>query len=263
MHRKALLVVSFGTSYHDTLEQNIGAIETAIAAALPGRVLRRAFTSGTILRKLAARDGVVIDDVIGALERLLGEGFTDVLVQPTHMMNGDEYEKLCRQAAPFAGRFERLTIGRPLLDGIEDYKAAAAALLDELPGATEGTALVLMGHGTEHFANAAYAQLEYVLHDVGRRDVLIGTVEGYPGLPEVLRRLEERPGVRRTELYPLMVVAGDHARNDLAGDGPDSWRGQLAAAGYDVTCHLRGLGEYPGVRALFAAHGRAAEEEKV
>lgn len=252
--KKALLVVSFGTTHLDTLEKSIAAIERDMAAAFPDRTLRRAFTSGMILQRLAQRDGLVIDSTEEALERLWAEGYRDVLVQPTHMMNGDEYDKLMTQAYPFAERFACLRFGAPLLTGIRDYQCAADALLSCLPDRAEDAAILWMGHGTGHFANAAYALLEYVFHDRGRSDILVGTVEGYPGFPEALRRLKERPGVKRVLLYPLMVVAGDHAKNDLAGDEPDAWRAMLEAEGYAVSCTLRGLGEYPGVRGLFLRH---------
>ncbi|NCB63012.1 MAG: sirohydrochlorin cobaltochelatase [Clostridia bacterium] len=263
MTQKAILAVSFGTSFPDTLEKTIAAIEGDLAAAMPDRELRRAFTSGIIIRKLQKRDGVCIADVPHALEALKTEGFTDIVIQPTHMMNGDEYDKLRAQAEPFAADFARFVIGKPLLSAVEDYKSVALAALEELPEKREDTALVFMGHGTEHHANAAYAQLEYVFRDLERGDVLIGTVEGYPGLNEVLRRLGERPQIKRITLYPLMVVAGDHARNDLAGEEEDSWRSRLTALGYGVDCNLRGLGEYPGIRKLFTAHALAAEEESV
>lgn len=259
MPHQAVLVVSFGTSHLDTLEKTIQPIEWDIAARLPGRVQRRAFTSGIILRKLAQRDGLHIDNVPQALERLAGEGCRDVVVQPTHIMNGDEYQKLMSQAEPFRDRFDRLVFGRPLLTTVQDYKSAAVALLTVLPEAAPDTALVFMGHGTEHFANSAYCQLEYLFHDMGRTDVLLGTVEGYPALDEVLSRLEERPQVKKVILYPLMIVAGDHAKNDLAGEEPDSWKSQLAARGYAVECVLSGLGEYPGIRALFVQHAMEAE----
>lgn len=258
---KALLAVSFGTSYRDTLERNIAAIERDLAAALPGRTLYRAFTSGMILKKLRERDGLVIPSPQEALTALLAQGCDDVVIQPTHLMNGDEYDKLCAQAAPFRGRFKRLVMGKPLLSGAGDYAATAEALLAALPVQDEGRAVVLMGHGSAHFANSAYALLEYVLHDLGRGDILVGTVEGYPALAEVLRRLEERPKVKRVDLFPLMIVAGDHARNDMAGSGGDAWKTRLESLGYEVTCHLMGLGEYAQVRALFVQHAKAAEEE--
>lgn len=258
MPEKALLVVSFGTSHLDTLEKTIVPIEEDLAAALPDRVLRRAFTSGMILRKLEARDGLHIDDVPRALEGLAGAGVRDAVVQPTHIMHGAEYDKILAQAEPFRGRFERLAVGRPLLSAEEDYRQAAEALLEALPERAEDRALVFMGHGTEHFANPAYCQLEYLLHDLGRTDVLVGTVEGYPGFGEVLRRLSERPGVRRVVLAPLMIVAGDHAKNDLAGPEPVSWKSQLEALGYETDCRLTGLGEYPGLRGIFVRHALEA-----
>ena len=222
MTEKAVLVVSFGTTHLDTLEKTIQAIEWDIAGRMPGRVQRRAFTSGMILRRLADREGLCIDDVPRALERLAAEGFADVVLQPTHIMNGDEFDKLCAQAEPFRAKFARMAFGRPLLTTLEDYRDLAAALTKILPQAEADTAHVFMGHGTEHYANAAYCQLEYMLHDGGRTDAVLGTVEGYPGLEEVFRRLGERETVRKVVLHPLMVVAGDHAKNDLAGDEPES-----------------------------------------
>lgn len=258
MNKQAILAVSFGTSHHDTMEKTIAAIEGDLATAFPDRVLRRAFTSGMILRHLARRDGITIDNTGEALERLWAEGCRDVLVQPTHIINGDEYEKLLAQAAPFGGKFERLTFGAPLLTSLEDYQETARVLLEALPPKAEDAAILWMGHGTGHFANAAYPQLEYLLADMGREDVIIGTVEGYPGLPETLRRLARRPGVKTVHLHPLMIVAGDHAKNDMAGDEADSWRVQLEGMGYAVTCTVKGMGEYPGIRAIFVRHAREA-----
>lgn len=259
MERKALLVVSFGTSYHDAMEKNISAVEREIAAALPDRTLFRAFTSGMILQKLARRDGMIIDDVPAALERIASEGYTDVIVQPTHIMNGDEFEKLSAQADPWRARFQYLYIGAPLLTAVQDYQDVAAALIEEVAPPEEDEALVLMGHGTGHFANAAYGMLEYVLHDAGWKRTFLGTVEGYPTLDEVLRRLREYPGIKQVRLAPFMLVAGDHAHNDMAGSDPESWKSRLEDAGYAVTCNVRGLGEYPGIRQIFARHAGAAD----
>lgn len=260
--KKAILAVSFGTSHLDTLEKTIAAIEAEFRSAFPDREVRRAFTSGMIIRKLEKRDGTVIDTVDAALDRLAREGFADVVIQPTHIINGDEYDKLCALAAPMKERFSRMTFGAPLLTAVEDYKAAARALAPALPPMEEGQAVVYMGHGTGHHANAAYALMEYVFHDMGRRDVVIGTVEGYPGLDEVIRRLAEMGGIQKIYMAPLMVVAGDHAKNDMAGEEPDSWKSQLEALGYDVTCSLQGLGENAGIRRLFADHAGAAPEKK-
>lgn len=259
--KKAILAVSFGTSHRDTLEKTIAAIEKALQLAFPNREVRRAFTSGMIIGKLKKRDGLEIDTVDEALARLAGEGFDDVVVQPTHIINGDEYDKLRSLASPWEGRFTRLTFGAPLLTAAGDYKTAARALERELPPMQEKQAVVYMGHGTGHHANAAYALMEYVFHDLGRRDVVIGTVEGYPGFEEVTRRLEEMGDIQRVCMAPLMIVAGDHAKNDMAGEEPDSWKAQLEKLGYDVTCSLQGLGENEGIRRMLADHARAAAEE--
>lgn len=262
MDKKAILAVSFGTSYHDTLERTIGAIERQLAAAFPDRMLLRAFTSGMICRKLRERDGIEVPSPAQALEQLLGEGVTDVVIQPTHVINGAEYDKLMAQAEFFRDKFARLTVGAPLLTSIEDYKAVADAVLEQLPERQADTAQVFVGHGTEHYVNPSYTQLEYLFHDMGRKDIIIGTVEGYPGLEQVLRRLSERPEVKKAQLHPLMVVAGDHARNDLAGEEPDSWKSVLEDAGYQAACDLRGLGEFPGIQRLFAQHARQAADNR-
>ena len=259
--RKAILAVSFGTTFPDTLEKNIAAIEADLAAAFPDRVLRRAFTSGMVIRRLRQRDGLEIDNVAQALERLRREGFSDVIVQATHVMNGDEYDKLRAMAAPYEASFSRLAFGAPLLSSTRDYRETAAALLERLPEQEPGQAVVLMGHGTLHHANAVYAALEYVLRDAGRRDIAIGTVEGYPEFGEICRRLEEMGDVRRVVCMPLMVVAGDHAKNDLDGEGENSWRSMLTARGYAVRCILEGLGENPAVRAIFVRHAREAADQ--
>ena len=259
MKEKALLAVSFGTSYEDTLEKNIAAIERDLAAAFPERTLRRAFTSGMILRRWKRERGVEIDDVPAALERLAGEGYTDILIQPTHVMNGEEYHKLADQAEEFRGRFDKLTVGVPLLTAAEDYLDLGRALMEILPSSSEERAVLYMGHGSEHQANSAYALMEYAFHDLGRDDVIVGTVEGYPNFDAAIRRLKERPQVKEVELRPLMTVAGDHAKNDLAGEEPDSWKNILEGMGYRVNCVLTGLGEYPQVRAMFVEHARQAQ----
>ena len=259
MKEKALLAVSFGTSYEDTLEKNIAAIERDLAAAFPERTLRRAFTSGMILRRWKRERGVEMDDVPAALERLAGEGYTDILLQPTHVMNGEEYHKLADQAEEFRGRFDKLTVGVPLLTAAEDYLDLGRALMEILPSRSEERAVLYMGHGSEHQANSAYALMEYAFHDLGRDDVIVGTVEGYPNFDAAIRRLKERPQVKEVELRPLMTVAGDHAKNDLAGEEEDSWKNVLEGMGYRTSCVLAGLGEYPQVRAMFVEHARQAQ----
>ncbi len=256
--KKAVLVVSFGTSHLDTLEKNIAAIEQEIGKALPDCKLRRAFTSGMIMKKLQQRDGMEIDNVSQALSRLKQEGCGHVLIQPTYVINGEEFDKLRKLAEPYAQEMS-LSLGTPLLTTVQDYEDTIGAVMQSIQPPEEDEAIVFMGHGTAHYANAAYALLEYMFHDFGWNRVLIGTVKGYPELHQVIRRLHLMPHVRRVRLYPLMVVAGDHAKNDMAGDGEGSWCAQLRAEGYEVSCVLRGLGEYPAVRSLFAKHAQQAQ----
>ena len=258
--KKAILAVSFGTTFQDTLQKTIVAIENDLAAAFPDRTLFRAFTSGMILRRLRERDGLEIDNVTQAMERLIREGYEDVVVQPTHVINGDEYDKLRELAAPYESRFARIAFGAPLLTCPQDYQETVAALADRLPRKTPGQAVVLMGHGTTHHANAVYPALEYVFRDAGRDDVAIGTVEGYPEFDEVCRRLQEMGEIRHVVCLPLMVVAGDHAKNDLAGEEEDSWASMLRQRGYAVSCILEGLGENPAIRKIFVRHALEAAE---
>ena len=255
--KKAILVVSFGTSYQDTLEKTIQATEQAIGDSFPGWEVRRAFTSGMILKKLRTRDNLAIDNVTQAMARLEKEGYTHIAVQPTHVMHGEEYEKLLSQLEPYRRRLQ-VTVGEPLLDKQEDYEAVSDALLQWLPVPGPQEALVLMGHGTPHFANSAYGQLEQNLQDRCGR-VFVGTVEGYPTLERVIAQLHSHPEIQKITLAPFMLVAGDHARNDMAGDD-DSWKCQLEAEGYSVTCLLQGLGECPAIRQLFVRHCAQAVE---
>ena len=255
--KQAILAVSFGTTYPDTLEKTIAATEAALAEAYPGWPVYRAFTSGMILKKLRQRDGVEIDNVAQAMARLEREGYTQVAVQSTHVMHGEEYEKMLAQLEPYKLTME-IAVGAPLLHAQSDYEAVADALLSWLPLPADGEALVLMGHGTAHFANSAYAQMEHVLQSRCPR-IYIATVEGYPTLDSVAEQLQRQPEIRRLTLAPFMLVAGDHARNDMAG-GEDSWKETLEAKGYEVTCILKGLGECPDIQKLFVDHcGEAME----
>lgn len=255
--KKAILAVSFGTSYPDTLRKTIAATEQALAEAFPDWEVRRAFTSGMIIRKLKERDGVEIENVHQAMHRLEEEGYTHVAVQSTHVMHGEEYEKMLSQLEPYRMRM-KISVGMPLLHSEEDYLSVAKALLNWLPTLDADEALVLMGHGTTHFANSAYAQMEHMLQAHCDR-VYLATVEGYPTLDSVERQLAKRPEIRRLMLAPFMLVAGDHARNDMSGD-EDSWAEQLKQAGYTVRCILQGLGECSAIRELFVEHCRLAME---
>lgn len=250
--KKALLTISFGTTYAQARERNIDACELRLANAFSDRDPFRAFTSGMIMRKLAQRDGLLIDSPQQALERLWRQGYRDVAIQSLHIINGDEYEKIKHHAALWRPKFDALYLGAPLLNEERDYDRLIIALEAQMPPLADDERVVFMGHGTRHHAFAAYACLDHML---GARGIpaLIGAVESYPDLQVVMARLQAQR-VRKVHLMPLMLVAGDHAVNDMASDAPDSWKSQLQRAGYACVCRVRGLGENPLVQQLFADH---------
>ena len=256
MNEKALLAVSFGTSVPEA-EKAIVCTEEALRKAFPDRKLLRAFTSRIICRKLE-REGRPVLSPEAAFERLAEEGCRDVLVQPTHLTPGDEYEKLCGIAAKYEASFERFRLGRPLICGEKDLLAVARAVLAHHPAAKD--ALVLMGHGADNFANLIYPALQTAFRTLGADNVFVGTVEGWPRLADLIPLLR-RGGFRRVELAPLMLVAGDHARNDMAGDEAESWKNVLSAAGFEVACRIEGIGEWPEIGALYAAHAAETDGE--
>ena len=247
--KKALLVVSFGTSV-PRAHREIEAVEQALAAQAPDRTFFRAYTSPTIRRLLAQR-GEQIFDLNSALENLAVQGYEDVAVAVTHLLYGIEYDKIKEQTAAFSKRFSCLRLGPPLLADSGSLCALARCLLQEPLAPGEG--LVWMGHGTEHFANMVYPALQTALRLAGGRHAYVGTVEGWPSLEDVLTQLQS-DGCSRVLLVPLMLVAGDHAQNDMAGSDPESWKSRLEEAGISVRCRMEGLGALASVQDLYAAH---------
>ena len=258
---RELLIVSFGTSYNDARRLNIGAIEDAMENAFPDWSVRRAFTSDMIIRHIDKRDGVLIDNVKAALERAKSNGVKVLTVQPTHLMNGFEYQDLIAELAEYDGDFESIVTGAPLLSDDEDFKIIANAIVNATAEYDDGqTAICFMGHGTEAESNGIYARMQEELNNLNIKNYFIGTVEAKPDINDLLDAVSNG-GYKRVILRPLMIVAGDHANNDMAGDDPESWKSQFEAAGLDVTCILEGLGELPEVRDLFVLHARTAIEE--
>ena len=251
---KAILIVSFGTSYEETRKKTIGAIEKDIADAFSDTAkIYTAWTSRMIISKLSKR-GVKVNTVCEAMEQMEKDGITDVIIQPTHVINGTEYDLLKEDALKYAGRFSSLSFGRPLLTSKEDYEKIAEILSESFPKkAPQDTAYVLMGHGSDHYADPAYAALSWRLMDTGRPDIIIGTVESYPDIYAVIRAAR-RYGAKKVILAPFMIVAGDHANNDMAADEPSSWKSLFEEAGFEVSCVMKGLGEYPEVRKMFIDH---------
>ncbi|MBQ6582922.1 MAG: sirohydrochlorin cobaltochelatase [Mogibacterium sp.] len=255
---KEILVVSFGTSFNDSRRLTIGAIENAIEQSQPDFSVRRGFTAQIVIDHIKNRDGEVIDNVGEALDRAVNNGVKVLVIQPTHLMNGLEYNDVKEEVAGYADGFEQIAIGEPLLTSDEDFARVADAIIDATKEYDDGqTAIVFMGHGTEAESNAVYEKMQGVLTDKGMTNYYIGTVEASPSLEDVMSKVGEG-GYKKVVLRPLMVVAGDHANNDLAGPEEDSWKSQFEAAGYDVTVVLEGLGQLPAIQQLYAEHAQAA-----
>ncbi len=255
----AILVVSFGTSYNDSRDVTIGAIEESIAKAFPEYEVRRAFTSQIIIDKLKERDGLEIDNVEEALDRAEEDGIKKLVVQPTHLMDGYEYTDLADVLEDYQDQFDQVALGAPLLSSDADFDAAVKALTEKMESYDDGeTAICFMGHGTEADSNGVYAKMQEKFKDAGYENYYIGTVEAEPTLDDVLAMLKEKGTYKKVVLEPLMVVAGDHANNDMAGDEEDSWKTILEGEGYEVECILEGLGQIPEIRDIYVEHTQVA-----
>ncbi len=275
-----LLVVSFGTSFNDSRAEDVKGIEDALAAAYPDWSVRRAFTAQIIINHVQARDNEVIDNMQQALDRAVANGVKNLVVQPTHLMHGAEYDEMTEAIDGYKDKFESVAIAEPMLGEVgddatvinDDKKAIAQAITDEAckvagfddmkAAADAGTAFVFMGHGTSHTANVTYDQMQTQMDDLGFTNAFIGTVEGEPedtACDKVIEKVKEA-GFKNVILRPLMVVAGDHANNDMAGDDEDSWKSQFVASGdFDsVDCQIEGLGRIAAVEDLYVAHTKAA-----
>ena len=275
-----LLVVSFGTSFNDSRAEDIKGIEDKLQEAYPDWSVRRAFTAQIIINHVEARDDEVIDNMQQALDRAVANGVKNLVVQPTHLMHGAEYDEMTEAIDGYKDKFESVAIAEPMLGEVgddatvinDDKKAVAQAITDEAckeagydsmeAAAEDGTAFVFMGHGTSHTANVTYDQMQSQMDNLGFKNAFIGTVEGKPEDTEcqaVIAKVKDA-GFKKVVLRPLMVVAGDHANNDMAGDDDDSWKSQFEAAGaFDsVDCQIAGLGRIEAVENLYVEHTKAA-----
>ena len=275
-----LLVVSFGTSFNDSRAEDIKGIEDKLAEAYPDWSVRRAFTAQIIINHVEARDDEVIDNMQQALDRAVDNGVKNLVVQPTHLMHGAEYDEMVEAIDEYKDKFESVAIAEPMLGEVgddatvinDDKKAVAQAItdaacqeagFDDMQAAADaGTAFVFMGHGTSHTANVTYDQMQTQMDDLGFTNAFIGTVEGEPedtACEEVIAKVKDA-GFKNVVLRPLMVVAGDHANNDMAGDDEDSWKSQFEASGdFDsVDCQIEGLGRIEAVEDLYVEHTKAA-----
>jgi len=255
---KELLVLSFGTSYNDSRRLTIGAIENDLEKAFPDYAVRRGFTANIIIDHVQHRDSILIDDVDAALNRAVNNGVKTLVVQPTHLMHGLEYDELVEAVSEYADAFEQVVFGEPLLSSDEDFSRVEKAITEWTAEYDDGeTAICFMGHGTEAASNAVYQKMQDLLTADGYTNYFVGTVEAEPSLEDVLAAIQAG-NYKRVILEPLMVVAGDHANNDMAGDEEDSWKTAFEAAGYEVECLLRGLGENEAIREIYVEHAQAA-----
>jgi sirohydrochlorin cobaltochelatase len=264
--KKAILVVSFGTTYADTRKVTTDAVEAKIKAAFPEYDVRHAFTSRIIIKKLAERDGLVVDTEKQALEKLKAEGYKEIVIQPLHVEAGDEYSKLMRVVDKYEKSFDKVSVGRPILyytgqegEKPDDYAIAIKALQDQLPKLGKNEAVGLMGHGGVNPSNTAYAALQLKLQDAGLKNVFVFTVEGYPTYENMVTALKANK-IKKITLMPFMLVAGDHAQNDMAGAEKDSFKSQLTAAGFQVEAYIHGLGENKGIQDIYVQHVKDAIE---
>ena len=259
--KPVILVVSFGTSYNDNRELSIGGIESAIANAFPDYEVRRAFTADTIINILKDRDNIVIDNVKEAMERLVADGVKEVIIQPTHVMAGYEYDDIVKEVNKYADKFDTFKIGKNLLESDADYEQLVKVLAEETKEyIADNAAVAFMGHGTEHTSNATYEKLQAAFNAAGYGNYFIGTVEAEPTVDDVIEGLSAG-GYGKVTLLPLMIVAGDHANNDMAGDEEDSWKSVISAAGFDVECVIKGMGQYAGVQQMIVDHCAATIAE--
>ncbi|MBP2620047.1 sirohydrochlorin cobaltochelatase [Streptococcus panodentis] len=247
---KAIVVVSFGTTYPETRRKTIEACEQAIQQRFSDYPVYRAFTSNVVRRRIKQQEGLDIPTVRAVLEQLAEQGTEEVYLQPLHVILGSEYEKILAQASDFQDAFKKLVVSKPLLHSQEDYEAVGSILLDRYGQLPSDAATVLMGHGSQHYAFTAYAALDHMMR---ASPVYVGCVESYPPVELIEQALRER-GIREVHLAPFMLVAGDHATNDMSSDEEGSWYRFFKEQGYEVNAHLIGLGEYPEIQQLYIQH---------
>lgn len=254
--KPALIAVSFGTSYPETRKNTIEAVEEKLAKEYPEFDVFRAFTSNKVIKKIKEQEQMTILTVDQQMQKLIAEGYKEIYVQPLHIIPGSEYSKALHQAMRYKDQLELIKVGKPLLSSMEDYQKIVAWLEKLSQDLKTDEALVLMGHGSQHSAFTVYACLDHMLLE---KPIFICAVESYPEITLLIERLK-KSSYKKIKLYPLMLVAGDHATNDMASDEEDSWKSQLEQAGFAVEAYLKGMGEAAEIQQQFVEHAAAMME---
>ncbi|MGL9727991.1 sirohydrochlorin cobaltochelatase [Enterococcus sp. DIV0756] len=254
--KPALIAVSFGTSYPETRKKTIEAVEEKLAKEYPEFDIFRAFTSNKVIKKIKEQEQMTILTVDQQMQKLIAEGYKEIYVQPLHIIPGSEYSKALHQAMRYKDQLELIKVGKPLLSSMEDYQKIVAWLEKLSQDLKTDEALVLMGHGSQHSAFTVYACLDHMLLE---KPIFICAVESYPEITLLIERLK-KSSYKKIKLYPLMLVAGDHATNDMASDEEDSWKSQLEQAGFAVEAYLKGMGEAAEIQQQFVEHAAAMME---
>lgn len=251
--KKGILVVSFGTTYENTRKLCIESTENRIKEKFKDYEVKRAFTSQMVIERLKKRDGIKINNVEEALENMINEGFEEIYIQSLHIIPGHEYEKMHRQIDSFKEKynFKNIKVGKPLLSDEEDYAEVVEAV--DIKDLKESEAIIFMGHGTDHASDNCYSRLEDKFSEKGLKNVYVATVEGNETIEDIIPLLKERK-IEKVKLMPFMLVAGDHAINDMAGDEEDSWKNRLLKEGFKVETYVKGLGENEKIRDIFVSH---------
>lgn len=257
MCKKAILVVSFGTSHNDTREKTIDQIEQDINNCYPEYRVYRAYTSKMIIKILIHRDNIHVFTVSEAMVQMKLDGMEEIIVQPTHVLNGIENDNMIADVINHKDDFKTIKFGTPLLHSTDDYMRVVETLAKELPVNEKNQALIFMGHGTEHYTNTSYTALDYMFKARGYDNVYVATVEAYPEITDIMKQLKGKK-YNKVLVTPFMIVSGEHAKNDMAGEEENSWKFQLEKEGFDVSCILKGLGEYKEIRSIFIDHIKMA-----
>jgi len=261
--KKEIIVASYGTTYNKTRTITIGGIENAFREAYPDYKIQRVFTFQYFIDKLQSKAGLKVLNIEEALEKAISEGVEEVVIQPTFVLSGNELNKFIERAKAYESKFKKMTISSPLITTKEDMKAVARIFVDRTAEYDDGkTAICIMGHGNDSESNKMYKQMEKYLHKSGKKNYFVGTVHDDSSVDEILKVMHKRDCYKNVVLIPMMITSGEHIINDMAGEGPESWKSIFSRLGFNVTCIFEGMGQYYDIQMMFVNHTRKALNKK-